>query len=60
MKYLVIADDPFKGEKVAFYTDWFDADKDFNTDVNMIVIDRTRHLVTFDGATWQDIEEDNL
>lgn len=59
MKYLVIANDPITGERSAFYTDWFQEDF-FNPDVGMIVIDRTKHLVTFDGVTWQDIEEDNL
>lgn len=29
-------------------------------EMDMIVIDRTRRLITFDGDTWQDIEEDNL
>lgn len=27
---------------------------------DMIVDDRTRHLATFDGETWRDIEEDRL
>ena len=60
MKYLVIVTDPVTGEKSAFYTDWFQAEM-FNPDVGMVVIDRTHHLVTFDGEAWQDIEEeDNL
>lgn len=59
-KFIVIVTDPGTGEKSAFYTDWFDADNNFNPDCDMVVIDRTRHLVTFDGSTWQDIEEDNL
>lgn len=60
MKYLVITQDPCTGERSAFYTNWFDAENNFNPEYNMIVIDRTRHLVTFDGETWQDIEEDSL
>lgn len=59
MKYLVIMQDPCTGEKSAFYTNWYDAEK-FNPDMNMIVIDRTQRLITFDGETWQDIEDDSL
>lgn len=59
MKYLVISQDPCTGEKSAFYTNWYDAEK-FNPEMDMIVIDRTQHLITFDGETWQDIEEDSL
>lgn len=60
MKYLVIATDPTTGEKSAFYTDWFQSENHFNPDCNMVVIDQTQHLVTFDGETWQDIEQDHL
>ena len=59
MKYLVIVINPVTGEKSAFYTNWYDVEK-FNPEMDMIVIDRTRRLITFDGNTWQDIEEDNL
>lgn len=27
---------------------------------DMIVVDRARSLVTFDGCKWEDIEEDHL
>ena len=60
MKYLVIATNPITGEQEAFYTDWFQADNHFNPEVGMVVIDQTQHLVTFDGETWQDIEQDQL
>lgn len=60
MKYLVIVTDPATGEKSAFYTDWFQAENHFNPEVGMVVIDQTQHLVTFDGETWQDIEDDHL
>jgi hypothetical protein len=52
--------DPATGERSAFYTHWFDAANNYNPDYNMIVIDRTQHLITFDGETWQDIDEDHL
>lgn len=57
---MVIANDPMTGNKVAFYTDWFDPENHFNPDVEMVVIDRIHDRVTFDGETWQDIEEDHL
>lgn len=60
MKYLVIATNPITGEQEAFYTDWFQADNHFNPDGDMVVIDLIHHLVTFDGETWQDIEQDQL
>lgn len=60
MKYLVIRQNPITGEKTAFYTNWFDAENHFDPNANMIVVDRTQHLVTFDGETWDNIETDNL
>lgn len=60
MKYLIIATDPLTGGKTAFYTDWFQAENHFNPEAGMVVIDLTQHLVTFDGETWQDIEDDHL
>lgn len=60
MKYLIIVTDPVMGEKSAFYTDWFQAENHFNPEVGMVAIDLTQHLVTFDGETWQGIEDDHL
>ena len=60
MKYLVIATNPITGEQEAFYTDWFQAENHFNPEVDMVLIDLIHHLVTFDGETWQDIEQDQL
>jgi surfactin synthase thioesterase subunit len=59
MKYLVITTDPHTGAKSAFYTNWYDSEM-YNPDYNMIVVDRTQRIITFDGDTWQDIEEDSL
>jgi S-formylglutathione hydrolase FrmB len=52
--------DPVTGERSAFYTNWFSAENNYNPEYNMIVVDRTQRLITFDGETWQDIEEDHL
>lgn len=60
MKYLIIYTRPETGKREAFYTNWFTPENNFNADCDMIVVDRTRSLVTFDGETWQDIEEDHL
>jgi hypothetical protein len=60
MKYLIIYEDPATGGRSAFYTNWFIAENNYNAGYNMIVIDRTQHLITFDGETWQDIEDDRL
>lgn len=60
MKYLVVATNPLTGERMAFYTDWFQAENHFDASAGMVVIDLIHHLVTFDGETWQDIEEDHL
>ena len=60
MKYIVITTDPMTGEKSAITTNWFDYENNYNPDYNMIVIGKTRGLITFDGETWQDIEEDSL
>lgn len=58
MKYLVIYTDQTTGEQGAFFTHWFQAENHYQP--GMIVIDRTSRLITFDGETWQDIEEDSL
>lgn len=60
MKYLIIITNPNTGEKSAFYTNWFQSENHFNPDFAMVVIDLTQHLITFDGETWQDIEDDHL
>jgi hypothetical protein len=60
MKYLIIMQDPTTSERSAFYTNWFSAENNYNADYNMIVIDRTQHLITFDGEMWKNIEDDHL
>lgn len=58
-KYLVTWRNGATGESGAFYTSWFDSGK-YNPDLEMVIIDRVRDLVSFDGETWQDIEDDTL
>ncbi len=58
-KYLVTWRNSATGENGAFYTSWFEPEK-YNPDLDMIIIDRVRDMVSFDGEIWQDIEDDNL
>lgn len=58
MKYLIIYKDPTTGEQWAFITQWYQYENHYQP--GMIVIDRTQHLITFDGETWQDIDEYHL
>lgn len=58
MKYLIIYTDPGTGERRSFYTNWYQFENNYQD--GMIVIDRTQHLISFDGEMWQDIEKDNL
>lgn len=58
MKYLIIHTDPTTGEQCAFFTHWYQYENHYQP--GMIVVDRTQGLITFDGETWQDIEEDSL
>lgn len=60
MRYIVICSDPATGEQSAFESKWFEPDQHYNPDFRMVVIDTVHHLITFDGETWQDIEEDSL
>lgn len=55
MQYLIICD----GFAPA-YTKWFDAENNFNADVNMVVFDLFNHQYTDDGKTWKDISFDHL
>lgn len=60
MRYIVITTDPLTGHKEAFKTNWFEAENHYNPDYQMVVIDLSKDLVTFDGETWDDIESDHL
>jgi hypothetical protein len=60
MSHLVILQDPETGKRSAFFTRWYDADKHYNPAYSMVVVDLTSLLITFDGKTWEDVEEDHL
>lgn len=58
MRYLVTYSE--NGLRKAFYTDWFDVDNNFNSEVDMIVFDLARHKYMVNSVGWTDIEEDHL
>jgi len=60
MRYIVITRNPLTGVQQAFSSEWFETENHYNPDYDMIVIDRARNEITFDGITWEEIEEDHL
>ena len=60
MRYIVIYTDYHTGERKSFRTDWFNLSENYNSDLDMIVFDNLNNQITFDGTSWQDIEEDHL
>jgi hypothetical protein len=55
MNYLIVTN-----KYEPFYTNWFDADNDFNKELGMIVFNLLSHKYTTDGKTWYDIFQDHL
>ena len=60
MRYLIIIRDPETWVQSAFFSDRYDYENLYSAEHDMIVIDRAGSTVSFDGKTWQDIEEDHL
>lgn len=58
MKYLVIYTE--NGLRKAFYTNWFNVENNFNSEVEMIVFDLVNHKYIVNNLEWSDIEEDHL
>ena len=56
MQYLITTNETDK----PFLTDWFDAENNFNSDVQMIVYDLVNLVFTTDGKTWKPIDIDHL
>lgn len=52
MNYLII----YQGK--AFYTNWYDYENNYV--LGMIVINLFTVKISFDGKTWNEIEEDHL
>ena len=58
MRYLVTYIE--NGMQKAFYTNWFDPDNNFNSEVGMVVFDLVNHKYMVNGLTWINIDEDSL
>lgn len=58
MKYLVIYIE--NGIQKAFYTNWFDVENNFNSEVGMVVFDLVNHKYMVNCLGWSDIDEDHL
>jgi len=55
MRYLITTKD-----YSPFLTKWFDAENNFNADLEMIVYDLVENKYTTDGKKWHEIEIDHL
>lgn len=60
MNYLIICDNPETGKPYAFYTDWYQFDNHYNAELNMVVANLAKGEITYDGKTWEEIDEDHL
>lgn len=58
MQYLIIYLE--KGTQKAFYTNWFDVENNFNSEVGMVVFDLINHKYMVSSLGWSDIDEDHL
>jgi hypothetical protein len=55
MRYLITT----KGN-LPYMTDWFDAENNFNDELEMVVYDLVAFAYMTDGINWKPIEFDNL
>lgn len=55
MRYLIITKD-----NQPFYTDWFDYENLYNSDVMTCIFDLYKGVHTFDGKTWIETTVDHL
>lgn len=58
MRYIITLTED--GKREAFATDWFDAENDFNPDLQMTVVDVDMDRYMVDGKTWEELEVDHL
>lgn len=58
MNYLVTYIE--NGIQKAFYTNWFDIENNFNSEVGMVVFDLVNHKYMVNSSGWSDIDEDHL
>lgn len=56
MRYLITTKETYS----PFLTEWFDAENNFNAELDMIVYDLSKNLYTTDGVNWIEIKVDHL
>ena len=55
MRYIVLYKD-----KSSFFTNWYDYDNLYNSEIMYAIIDLSKALISYDGITWNEIEDDEL
>lgn len=55
MRYIVLCKD-----KSSFYTSWYDYENFYNSETVYAIIDLAKSAISYDGKTWNEIEEDSL
>ena len=55
MRYIVLCKD-----KSSFYTNLYDYENFYNSETIYAIIDLTKSTISYDGKTWNEIEEDSL
>ena len=59
MRYLITTNLLLSGQR-PFFTNWFNVEKDFNSEIEMVVYDLHYNKYTEDGINWYEIEFDHL
>ena len=59
MRYLITTN-VLKSGQFPFLTNWFNVEKDFNSEIEMVVYDLEQLRYTSDGKNWYNIEIDHL
>lgn len=57
MRYLIITKDQ-NGKQVAFLTKYYEFENHYTP--GMIVLDGNTQKISFDGQTWEEVQEDHL
>lgn len=57
MRYLIITTDQ-DGKQIAFLTNYYEFENHYTP--GMVVIDSAKAKVSFDGQTWEEIQEDHF
>lgn len=55
MRYLITTN-----KNPPFFTEWFEPENNFNSEIGMVVYDLCKFVYTTDGVNWKEIQEDHL